>query len=144
MEEVFGEKIATLQYRYRKAVYAVIILEGKLLTVINHRGHYFLPGGGLNKGETNLQCLEREMMEETGYRLEKAEYIGSASLYFLSPCDGPIHNDGSFYYVSLAEQKEQPLEQDYTIEWCDIAVCENCLLHAHHVWAVRKVCKEMQ
>lgn len=144
MEEIFGERIPTLKYRYRKAVYAVIILKEKLLTVINPRGHYFLPGGGINKGETNLQCLEREILEETGYRIEKAEYIGSASLYFHSPSDGPIHNDASFYFVSLSEQKEKPLEQDYTVEWSDIAICENYLHHAHHVWAVLKSRKEIQ
>lgn len=138
MGVIFGARNSTLKYRYRKAVYAVIIKDGSLLTVINPRGHYFLPGGGTREGETNLQCLERELLEETGFTIANAQYIGRADLYFLSPSGAPIHNDGHFYYAALTAQKKKPLEQDYTTKWLDIEDCEKYLHHAHHVWAVKK------
>lgn len=42
----------------------------KVLSVQNSRGHYFLPGGGIENEESYQECLEREMLEETGYRGE--------------------------------------------------------------------------
>ncbi len=48
---------------------AIIIEDGKIL--LSHEtkpnGSYMSPGGGIEKGETSEQCVEREVLEETGY-----------------------------------------------------------------------------
>ncbi len=138
MEEVFGNKIANCHYRYRKGVYAVTLLENKVMTVINSHGHYFLPGGGVEVGESNLNCLAREVLEETGYTLEKAKFIGNASNYFTSLKNNIIHNDGYFYLTSIGERVQNPTETEYSMEWVDVKKSQSLLIHAHHVWAVKK------
>lgn len=40
------------------------------------KGHYALPGGFLNYGETLEHCVVREVLEETGLRTEIVELIG--------------------------------------------------------------------
>lgn len=47
---------------------AIIIEDGRIL--LSHEtngGTYMSPGGGLEENETNEQCVEREVLEETGY-----------------------------------------------------------------------------
>lgn len=69
----------------RSAARAVIIQNGKLLAIKMRDGrgvYYILPGGGQNAGETLVQALQRECMEEVGLNvtvdrlLYVREYIG--------------------------------------------------------------------
>lgn len=138
MEEIFGEKRTDSQYRYRKGVYAVILLEGKVMTVLNSHGHYFLPGGGVEMGESNQESLTREVLEETGYIVEKAEYIGNAGNYFTSFQNKPIYNDGYFYRTSIGKQAQNPTETEYSMKWINVKDSQSLLFHAHHVWAKKK------
>ncbi|MYL35649.1 NUDIX domain-containing protein [Pontibacillus yanchengensis] len=80
MKRVFGEKINRTDYETRKGIYAVIFnsKKDKVMTVQNGRGHHFLPGGGIENDESHFKCLEREMLEETGYKAFIGSYIGNA------------------------------------------------------------------
>lgn len=54
-------------------VYGIIICDGKILLTKKSRGAYTgrfdLPGGGLEHGENILDCLAREIKEETGLEI---------------------------------------------------------------------------
>lgn len=50
-------------------VRALIIRDDKILLCKNIKGgFYFLPGGGLEEGETINQCIVRELQEETNIK----------------------------------------------------------------------------
>lgn len=51
---------------YRTAVRAVIKKDNKLYMVHSDRDGYKFPGGGVNEGETIIQALTREVLEEAG------------------------------------------------------------------------------
>lgn len=56
---------------YRPSVYGVIISNGKLLlTKTRSTGKYWLPGGGIDIGETIEEALKREVHEECGIEIE--------------------------------------------------------------------------
>ena len=46
-----------------------------LIHAVN-KGWYKLPGGGRDKDELVHQCLERELLEETGYKIKDIEPLG--------------------------------------------------------------------
>ena len=54
----------------------IIIKENKLL-LLKGRGHKHLwtPGGKLEKGETDKECLKRELKEEIGVDLIEAKFF---------------------------------------------------------------------
>ncbi len=57
-------------------VWVIAVYEGKwLLTHHKQRGYEF-PGGKVEPGETAEQAAYREVMEETGGRIERLQYIG--------------------------------------------------------------------
>ncbi len=61
----------------REAVRAVILKGNKLVMIQTNKGDYKFPGGGINKGENHIECLKREVKEETGYDvLAVGDYLG--------------------------------------------------------------------
>ncbi len=67
-----GEKIT----RYQGA----IVRDGSIL-LIQHQEHqsgrsyWLLPGGGLEEGESEAQCVQREMREETGLEVQVEQML---------------------------------------------------------------------
>lgn len=140
MSGYFGEKINGIDYIQKTGVYAVIFnqYKDKLLTVRNGNGHYFLPGGGIENNESDQECLERELLEETGYSVSIGNYIGNAKQYFMSSKNEPILNDGNFYICILLEKINNQSEEDHEVEWLKIDEFEHLLFHDHHIWAVNE------
>ncbi|MFC3773825.1 NUDIX domain-containing protein [Paenibacillus sp. GCM10012303] len=62
--------------------------------ILTASGHYFLPGGGMDEGETPEECLRREVLEETGYQIKIGAYIGKAQRYFISSQKEPLLSRG--------------------------------------------------
>ena len=64
-------------YFCRQAVRAVVVHDDKLLLVHSNKGDYKFPGGGIEQGESHSEALKREVLEETGYHVDRVnELIG--------------------------------------------------------------------
>lgn len=67
--------------RVRQCVVALVERDGRVLLgqKLPGKGPYpdtwRLPGGGIEPGETNLEALKRELLEETGLELASAEAV---------------------------------------------------------------------
>lgn len=85
-------------------VAAIIIKQGKILMLIG-RGYKELwtPGGKIKEGESDEECLKRELQEEIGAKLVSMKYFGEYSgqspyhhritrnKVYLAEIDGEIH-----------------------------------------------------
>jgi ADP-ribose pyrophosphatase YjhB (NUDIX family) len=60
----------------RKTRYQAAIMSGEEILLIKHQEHksgrayWLLPGGGIEDGETEVQCVEREIREETNLEIK--------------------------------------------------------------------------
>ena len=101
------------------------------------RDYYAIPGGGIEPGESLLQALSRETLEETGYLLKNPKPIGN------------IHEqryDGinTTYFFSAQPDKilhpnymPDEIEEDYILKWLSLpealqifqTVCNEQQLH---------------
>src|SRR5688572_30105389 len=81
-------------------VYGICIENNKVLVTDEYiKGHYVtkFPGGGLELGEGTLDCLKRELIEETGQEIEVLEHIYTTD-YFQVSIFNPAKQVISIYY----------------------------------------------
>ncbi|CAM3730851.1 NUDIX domain-containing protein [Mesobacillus thioparans] len=138
---IFGKKEADIYYKWRPGVYGLILDDRNQIALIRtDEGMYFLPGGGLEDGETHEECLVREVIEETGMIPEVGEWIGTANQYFYSINDQQHYfSKGDFYLAHIAGETEGPAELDHHLEWKEPEAALKQLFHEHQRWAVRRV-----
>lgn len=89
--------------------YGVIIQDGKIALIKKARGGYKglydLPGGGIEHDETPLEALTRELMEEIGVSIVKAELLDAVSKTFKWDVNDELiqdlHHIGILYTVEI-------------------------------------------
>jgi 8-oxo-dGTP diphosphatase len=59
----------------RVGVGCIVVRDGQLLLVRNHRGFWSTPGGHLDFGESLDACAVGETLEETGVSVTKVEFV---------------------------------------------------------------------
>ena len=138
---VFGTKESDKKYIERRAVYGIMHDQSSRIGVIRrtYGQLLFLPGGGMENEENELESLRREVLEETGYSIGKPSLLCEATQFFQSR-DGSqyIQNVASFFSCSLGVKEMEPVEEDHELIWLTPDEAASGLLHEHQAWAVRK------
>ena len=116
---VFGERDQDTDYWDRSGAYLLALQNGKMAVVRTKRG-YFLPGGGLEDGESDADCVRREVREETGCAAEVGAFLCSAEHYTVHDTKGPFHPIQSYYTGTIGEQLAPPQESDIQFLWLPI------------------------
>ena len=120
--------------RSREGSYALIFdPAGRLLVVLGRRG-LFLPGGGVDPGETPEQALARELQEECALAIGRQEWLGEALQHFV--VDGePIRMVARFWRITPASG---PGPAEDVWEWREPQECRGRFFHACADWALEK------
>ena len=142
-ETVFGEKLQGINYTERAGAYAVILNNERKVALIKTSTGYFLPGGGMDRDENFKECLEREILEETGYSVYITGWIGKASKYHYSDTlRFYMHGIGYFFRADLGEKLSAPIETDHVFVWHDVNEAVKLLFLEHQKWAVLNCSRE--
>ena len=72
--------------------------------IFGDRNHVETIGGGKENNESYEECLQREVLEETGYLVEKSWYIGTIiDRYYAIQRETHSH----FFYATISSQKQK-------------------------------------
>ena len=112
----FGERDRDTDYWDRSGAYLLAVQDGKMAVVRTKRG-YFLPGGGLEDGESDADCIRREVLEETGRAAEVGAFLCSADHYTTHDTKGPFHPIQSYYTGTIGDPVAPPQEPDIQYLW---------------------------
>lgn len=93
---IFGEKQAGASYRTRPGAYLIAVSGAQIASIRTPKG-FFLPGGGVEPGETHEACILRECLEETGFLVQVGELLGSAESYLMHEKIGAFHPVQHYY-----------------------------------------------
>ena len=84
----YGEPVKPGQrYRRRPGVYAVLLRGDSILTTFQQAPvpEFQLPGGGIDAGEQPVAALHREVIEETGWKIDVIRRIGAFRRFTYMP-----------------------------------------------------------
>lgn len=134
----FGEPIDNPLERI--SVYGVIVNDKHEILVVDVRGKYHLPGGGIDAGEDEQEALRREVLEETGYRIMDLHFVGKANQFLPNASLGPMNKLGTFYSANVGQQSSTArVELDHVPEWVDYDKLMSSTMNEFQQWAVRTV-----
>ncbi|MDW4498050.1 NUDIX hydrolase [Sulfitobacter sp. D35] len=78
---------ADRRYRTRPGTYAILPLGNRVLLTVQTGDpvDVQLPGGGVDPGESPVQALHREVLEETGWRIARPRRLGAFRRFAFMP-----------------------------------------------------------
>jgi 8-oxo-dGTP diphosphatase len=137
---IFGERLPGRIYVERPSAYAVIADEyGRLAVVRTERGRCFLPGGGIDAGESAEQALRREIWEECGRQVDELVWLCAANEYVDAPDEGrSFLKRGAFFLATLHAAPIGSPEAGTTLGWLSPAEAARQLAPLSHRWIVRQ------
>ncbi len=118
----------------------MILNESNQILVVDVRGKYHLPGGGIDESEEEKEALIRETLEETGYEISDFQFIGRANQFLPDASVGPMNKLGTFYFARVGQQDlSKRVEADHLPEWMDYNQLKIAPMSEFQKWAVSKV-----
>lgn len=103
-------------YRLRPGAYAILPLKNRFLMVaqVGENVEVMLPGGGIDPGESPLQALHREVLEELGWRIAFPRRIGAFRRHVFMPEYNMWAEKLCHIYVARPiRQITEPIEKDH-------------------------------
>jgi 8-oxo-dGTP diphosphatase len=137
MHKIFGTKENT-EYAEREGAY-LIPCRGDQIAVVQTPKGYFFPGGGLEYGESHLDCIERECLEETRHHSYVKSKLCSAEAYVKHPTIGYFHPIQTYYIGDLLDKASEPTEIDHTLCWIKYEALKGKMFVAMQNWALEQL-----
>lgn len=125
-----------IEYTTRKAVYAIIKKDDKII-IAKEGGDYFLIGGGIEQGESELEALERELIEETGYTIKNLEYFDKVKSYEYNKKYGNLEITATIYIAEFEKKVANKIEKNSIIE-CSAEEYQDKLEQEYQRYILRK------
>ena len=136
----FGQRPENVTVHQRSCVYGVALDTREWVLVARFKGRLVLPGGGIDPGESELEALERETLEETGYQVEIGALIGRARQWVNRVETGKFRDKMSaFYRLDAARRLGPPTDPRHEAMWLPSDQVVGELSYESHRWAVLTV-----
>jgi 8-oxo-dGTP diphosphatase len=91
--------------------------EGRV-AVVDTGGPCFLPGGGIEAGESPMQALARELLEELGAAAQDMVEIAAIREHLFSWKQKRYFTiDGTYYHVHRYEIVGRPTDTSHAVRW---------------------------
>lgn len=135
---VFGTRIEGCPYVHRPSAYALLRdTQGQLAVTRTARGCY-LPGGGIESGESPAQAVEREAREECGLVISAGAVLGRALQIVYSSRERTCFEKDSLFLIGAVRDRVPPQEPDHELLWLTAAAAVEALSYESQRWIVRR------
>ena len=119
---VFGNAPTDVDCVERPAAYAVIRNDKQQVAVVRAnvlgRGQLWLPGGGIEEGESPEQTIVREIREELGRGAVVADRIGEAIQFFFAGDDDCFYRMTAHFFIATFDGEAEG-QAEFELEWVE-------------------------
>jgi 8-oxo-dGTP diphosphatase len=113
--------------------------DGGDFAVVRSREGIYLPGGGMDPGETPHETVIRETLEECGLTIRIGSWTASAIQFAWSETEQTFFEKRcTFVDATVSGSDTSRLEPDHELLWVDADRAVELLTHEGHGWAVRQ------
>jgi 8-oxo-dGTP diphosphatase len=113
----FGAMVPGKTYTDRPGAYGIIVNDKKEVAVMEVGGDYWLPGGGIDEGETEIEAMVREAKEEIGCEIRIIQVLGKADQYlYAEDIDKYLRKCGTFFEAEIVSMGEK-IEENHNLVW---------------------------
>lgn len=132
---------ASAAYVVRPSAYALLRDEVGQIAVVRTPKGLFLPGGGIDPGETAREAIQRETIEECGLPVRLRQWTTRAIEFVYSPEERTHFEKRSTFIDAVVDPVFEGAlvpasEPDHELVWMSRAAAIESLSHASHRWAV--------
>lgn len=115
-----GKKEENIKYTKRPGAYAIIVnnTDNKIGIVTTGKDNFYL-GGGIENGETELEALKRELIEESGYLIKNIRKFDEVGSFIDAEDKGYIEVIANVYIAEFDKKITEKIEKDHTVLWID-------------------------
>jgi 8-oxo-dGTP diphosphatase len=116
---------------------------GGELAIVRTAQGCFLPGGGIENGETPEQAIQRKSREECGLDLEPVRLLGRAVEYVYLPAEKTCFEKPSEFFEADVTAIGTAQEPDHQLVWMNLEQAIDALSYESHRWAVRRLTEQV-
>ena len=136
---VFGTPLPGVSYKHRPSAYALVRNERGEIAVARTPLACYLPGGGMDPGETPEQTIQREGREECGFVLRPLRFLGKAIEICYAEDERQYFEKHSAFVVAAVIGQDTKTEDDHELLWLSPEDAIQALSHGSHRWAVEQL-----
>ncbi len=134
-----GKKLEGIPYTKRLGAYAIIQREeDNKVAIATADGYYFFLGGGIEEGETEIEALRRELMEESGYSIKNINYFDKVTSWADGGDRGPLDMTATIYLAQFDKKVVTPIETDHKVLWIEPEEYKDKLYHEYQRYILDK------
>lgn len=133
----FGPLLPGMPVVVRPSVYGLIVNSEQRVAIVRASDGVFLPGGGIDEGESPEEALRREALEECGWVVGVGALSDRAVQLAMSGDGAAFHEKRSeFFAITIERDNGTPLEAGHETLWVSAAEARALLKHESQAWAV--------
>ena len=136
-----GTKIDNITYTKRDGAYVIIERNNDDKIAIATDGTWFFLGGGIEQGETELEALKRELLEESGYSIKNIKYFDKVTSWADGGKRGPLDVTATFYIAEFDKKITEPIEKTHKVLWVNASEYKDRLYHEYQRYILDKYIK---
>lgn len=139
----FGQPLADRDYIPRPSSYGLLLRDkSEVLVVETAGGMRYLPGGGIQEGETAESAVVREFIEETGFYVSCRSLLGQGIqlVHALQEPNG-YEKHCSFFLVELAQRPQRSCIEYWPI-WLSLQEAKRSLHEEVQRWLMDQVSRD--